>query len=149
MKKIVVSIIAATSLFVFAGCSGSADKKVPELANEMCDCFTKFQQGLSPEGKELMKAVSVSANPQSELITGMSKLKPEDAAAFAENLKSIGTKGSDVYSCMEAFDKKHGKETTKDKKVLTEKLLSEMQGNTNCPVGAAIVNMSVAKDKMK
>lgn len=149
MKKIVVSIIAAGCLFVFAGCSGSADKKIPELANEMCYCFTKFEQSLSPEGKKLMKAVSVSANPQTEMMTEMSMLKPEDAAAFAEKLKSIGTKGSEVYACMEAFDKKHGKETTTDKGALTEKLLTEMQRNTNCPVGAAIVNLSQSKMKSK
>jgi len=122
---------------------------VPELANEMCDCFTQFQQSLGPGGKELMKAVSTAANPQTELMTGMSKIKPADAVSFAEKIKSIGTKGSDVYTCMEAFDKKHGKETTKDKGALTEKLLKEMQLQTNCPVGAAIVNLSLASGKVK
>lgn len=131
--------------FIFFSCSGSADKKVPELANEMCDCFTKFQQDLSPEAMALMKTVSASASPQADMMAGMSKLKPEDATAFAAKMQSIATKGSDVFSCMEAFDKKHGKETTKDKKALTEKLLKEMRSNVNCPVGAAIVNLSVAK----
>jgi hypothetical protein len=149
MKKIILSILAASTLIIFTGCSGSADKKVPELANEMCGCFTEFQQSLSPEGKDLMKAVSVAANPQTELMTGMSKIKPADAVSFAEKLKSIGTRGSDVYTCMETFDKKHGKETTKDKAALTEKLLKEMQLQGNCPVGAAIVNLSLANSKPK
>lgn len=131
--------------FVFAACSGSADKKVPELANEMCDCFTKFQQTISTDAKELMKAVSLSDNAQSEMMKGISKLKPEDATDFGEKLRSVGTKGSDVYTCMEEFDKKHSKETTKDKEALTEKLLTEMRKNNNCPVGAAIVNLSLKK----
>ena len=149
MKKILPFCLLLAILVSFSACSGSADKKVPELANEMCDCFTEFQQALSPEGKDLMKAVSIAANPQTELMTGMSKIKPADAVSFAEKIKSIGTKGSDVYTCMEAFDKKHGKETTKDRGALTERLLTEMQLQGNCPVGAAIVNLSLANTKSK
>jgi hypothetical protein len=140
-------LIAIVSFFVLTSCSGSADKKIPELANEMCDCFTKFQQDLSPEGRDLMKAVSVSASPQTELTTGMAKIKAEDAATFGQKLQSIATKGSDVYTCMEEFDKRHSKETTKDKAALTKKLLKEMQSKGSCPVGAAIVNLSVANTK--
>lgn len=138
-----ITIGVACSLLFFSCDSGSADKKVPELASEMCGCFDTFQQSLSPGVKELMKAVSVAANPQAEMMQGMSKLKPDEAASFSEKLKSIGTKGSEVFNCMEAFDKKHAKETTKDKKALTEKLLTEMQATGNCHTGAAIVNLSL------
>lgn len=145
-----LSIPVFTLFIAFTSCSsGSADKKIPELANEMCGCFDNFQQSLSPGAKDLMKAVSVAANPQSEMMQGMSKLKPEEAASFSEKLKSIGTKGSEVFNCMEAFDKKHAKETTKDKKALTEKLLTEMQSIGNCPAGAAIVNLSLGRGGIK
>jgi hypothetical protein len=148
MKNYFLIILIASLMYVVTGCSsGSADKKVPALANEMCGCFDKFQQSLSADAKELMKSVSMAADPQSEMISGMSKLKPEDALSFGGKLKSIGTKGSEVNTCMEAFDKKHSKETTKDKTSLMEKLLMEMQANRNCPVGAAIVNLSLAKTK--
>jgi hypothetical protein len=132
-------------VFLAACSSGSADKKVPELANEMCDCFTNFQKDLSPEAMDLLKKVATSASPQADLSAGIGKLKPEDAVAFSKKFASIGEKGSDVFACMEAFDKKHGKETTKDKKGLTEKLLKEMQTNTNCPVGATVVNLGLSK----
>ncbi len=139
-------IAAVTAFGILLGScgAGSADKKVPELADEMCGCFDNFQQSLSSDAKDLMKAVSVAANPQTEMMQGISKLKPEDAASFSEKLKSIGTKGSEVFNCMEAFDKKHANETTKDKKALTEKLLTEMQSMGNCPTGAAIVNLSLS-----
>jgi hypothetical protein len=145
MKKTLPLFLLTVIVISFAACSGSADKKVPELADEMCDCFTNFQQTISADAKDLMKAVSVASDAQSEMMQGISKLKPEDAAMFGEKLKAVGTKGSDVYACMEAFDKKHGKETTKDKEALTEKLLTEMQKNANCPVGAAIVNLSLKR----
>lgn len=141
-------ILAAISVLTVTGCaSGSADKKVPELANEMCDCFSGFQQTLSPSGKDLMKAVSVSSTPQEEMISGMSKMKPDEAAAFAKQVSSIADRNTELFKCLEAFDKKHGKETTRDKKALTEKLLSEMQGNTNCITGAAVINMNLSKMK--
>jgi hypothetical protein len=145
MKKILIVLAIIFSLYSCK--SGSADNKVPALANEMCGCFDNFQQSLSPDAVALMKSVSTAANAQTEMMSGISKLKPEDAASFGEKLKSIGTKGSEVYSCMEAFDKKHSKETTKDKNALMEKLLIEMQANSSCSVGAAIVNLSLSKKK--
>jgi Sec-independent protein translocase protein TatA len=147
MKKTLPFFLIATIVVSLTACSGSADKKVPELADEMCDCFTNFQKTISADAKDLMKAVSVATDAQSEMMQGISKLKPEDTAAFGEKLKAVGTRGSDVYACMEAFDKKHSKETTKDEESLTEKLLAEMQKNANCPVGAAIVNLSLTNSK--
>jgi hypothetical protein len=147
MKNLIIAILPLS--FIVSCSSGSADKKVPALANEMCGCFDKFQQSLSVDAKELMKSVSTAANPQTEIMSGISKLKPEDALSFGEKLKSVGIKGSEVYTCKEAVDKKHSKKTTKDKTALTEKLLMEMQANGNCPVGAAIVNLSLANTKIK
>lgn len=136
----------AFSFFLISCGSGSADKKVPQLANEMCDCFTNFQQSLTADGVTLLKAVGVAANPQSEMTTGMGKLKPEEAVEFAQKIQSLGDKKSEVYACMEAFDKKHGKETTKNKTTLTENLLKEMQAKGDCPVGTAIINLSLSKE---
>ena len=145
--KVIYPLMTA---IIFSACSsGSADKKVPELANEMCDCFSSFQKDLSSDAIELMKKVAQSENPQQEMAAGISKLKPEDAASFGKKLSSIADKGSDVYNCMQAFDNKHSKETTGNKKDFTEKMLKIMQENNSCPVGAAIVNLGFSKDKIK
>jgi hypothetical protein len=145
MKKSVLYFAIPVCLSVLVACSGSADKKVPQLANEMCDCFTNFQKGLSPEVVDLLKKVSLSSTPQEEITAGISKLSPEDGASFAEKFKSIGDKGSEVNICLENFDKHHSKETTKDKKALTQKMLKIMQENSSCPVGAAVVNLGLSK----
>lgn len=145
--KLFTTATILVALFI-SSCSGSADSKVPQLANEMCDCFTNFQKDMSPEVMDLLKKVSSSATPQADLQAGIAKLKPEDAVQFTQKFSSIATKGTEVFSCMEAFDKKHAKETTKDKKALSEKLLKEMQGNTNCPTGAAVVNLGIKNGAM-
>lgn len=129
--------------FLLVSCSGSADKKVPELADEMCGCFDKFEESLSVEAKTLMKNVSTAADPQATMMSGISKLKKEDAMVLAGKLQSMAVKGSDISSCMEDFDRKHSKETTKDKKALMEKLLEAMRAKGNCPVGGAIVSLGL------
>lgn len=148
MKRMINCKWVVAISILFSACqSGSADKKVPELANDMCGCFTKFEESLTPDAKALMKEVAVSADPQKDMMAGMSKLKPEDAMEFSKKMSAIADRNSDIYKCMEAFDKKHGSETNRDKKALTEKLLSEMQGRSNCPTGAAIINLSLAREK--
>ena len=144
MKSLIVFSIATTLLF---SCAGSADKKVPELANDMCGCFDKMQQSYSPDVIKLLNEVSVAADPQSVLTAGMMKLKTEDAKKLAESLGEMGNKNSEVFKCMEAFDKKHEKETTANRTELTEKLLVQMQANGNCNTGAAIVNLGLSKQK--
>ncbi len=140
MKSFCSLLLASVFLI---SCSGSADSKVPELADEMCGCFDAFEKSLSPDAQALMKTVSTAENPQTAMMSGISKLKQDDAIAFSEQLKSIGTKGSPIAACMENFDKKHSKETTKDRKALMEKLLKAMRAKGNCPVGAAIVSLGV------
>ncbi len=138
-------LAGVATCILFVACGGSADRKVPELADEMCNCFTSMEKELSPEGLAILKATATAADPQAEMTKGIGKLKPAEALVFGQKIQSIADKGSAVYACLEAFDKKHGKETTKDKKALTKRMLNEMRSKGDCPVGAAVVNLSVAK----
>lgn len=140
MKSVYAWLI---TLAVLTSCSGSADKKVPALANEMCGCFDTVEKTLSADALTLMKTVAMAEDPQSALMSGISKLKQEEAITLSEQLKSIGTKGSAVFTCMQNFDKNHSKETTKDKKALMESLLKEMRADGSCPVGASIVSLGI------
>lgn len=142
MKKL---LKIAAILLMFSSCGGSADNKAPELADEMCGCFNSFQAALSPELNKLMKEVSTAQNPQDVLMEGVRKLDPEEAKSFGEKLKSMGDKDSDIFKCIENFDKKNSTLTTTDKKALTEKLLAEMQKKGGCFVGAAIINLNPKK----
>lgn len=144
MKSFITAVSLCTLLF---SCSGSADKKVPELANEMCGCFDAMQKDYSADVTALLKEVSTAADPQAALMSGMVKLKPEDAKKLTASLAAMGDKNSAIFKCMEAFDKKHEKETTTDRTALTEKMLKEMQQNGSCPTGSAIVNLGLSKQK--
>lgn len=137
--------VLMSAIFFVSCSSGSADKKVPELADEMCSCFGEFKKTVTDEEMKLLKSVSSAAYPQEELTNAFRQMDTEKAASFALKLKSLGEKESPVFKCLEGFDRKHGKETTTDKKALTEKLLARLQA-LDCTVGAAMVNLSLGKN---
>jgi len=149
MKKIKnISLTCLLSgLILFGSCkSGSADKKVPELANEMCDCFSTFQKRFDSESASLLKEVSTSSDPKNLFQEGIRKMSPEKAEFFSRQIQSLGDKSSSVYSCLSDFDKKHGKETTKSKSELKKKLLTELQKKGNCFTAAAMVNLDIQRN---
>jgi hypothetical protein len=147
MNRIKMTLIIVPALAMMASCTeGSADKKVPELADEMCNCFDDFSKSVSEKEMGIFKEVSASAQPQKVLTEAFAKLEAAEATGLAEKMKSIGDRNSPVFKCLEAFDKKHSKETTTDKEMLTEKLLHKLQSN-QCNIGAAIINLSLKKGK--
>ena len=94
--KIGLPAILLTALFY--SCGGSADKKIPQLADEMCGCFESMQKTYSEDILKLLKDVSLAAEPQQALMSGMSKLKPEDAKKLTETLAEMGDKNTTVFN---------------------------------------------------
>ena len=147
MNWIKMTLVFVFVLAMVSSCAeGSADKKVPELANEMCHCFDDFSKSVSEKEMAIFKDVSTAEQPQKVLTEAFAKMDTEEATGLAEKMKSIGDRNSAVFKCLDAFDKKHGKETTTDKEKLTEKLLKKLQSN-QCSIGAAIINLSLRKGK--
>ncbi len=144
MKKLF--LVLAVILSIYSCKSGSADKKVPELANEMCDCFTAFQKRFDSESASLLKEVSTSSDPKTLFQEGVRKMTPEKADFFTRQIQSLGDKSSSVYACLSDFDKKHGKETTKSKSELKKKLLVELQKRGSCFTAAAMVNLDIHRN---
>jgi len=147
MNRIKMTLIFVPALAMMISCTeGSADKKVPELADEMCHCFDDFSKSVSEKEMAIFKDVSAAAQPQKVLTEAFAKLEAGEATGLAEKMKSIGDRNSPVFKCLEAFDKKNSKETTTDKEKLTEKLLKKLQSD-QCNIGAAIINLSLKKGK--
>ena len=147
MNRIKAALLVVPALTMLISCTeGSADKKVPELADEMCNCFEEFGQSVSEQEMAIFKEVSTAEQPQKVLAAAFGKLEATEATGLAEKMKRIGDRNSPVFKCLEAFDKKHSRETTTDKEKLTEKLLKKLQSN-QCHIGAAIINLSLKKGK--
>lgn len=147
MKRILFTILPAM-LFVFSSCGGgTADGKVPELANEMCHCYESMQQTLSPAALQLYKDVAKATDPSAAFQAGLAKLDKAEADTIARSLMNITNSDSKVYLCLQEYDRRHEKETTRDKKKLLRKLLTELQKNTACPLSAAIVNLGIKRQE--
>lgn len=144
MKKLF--FVLAVILSLYSCKSGSADKKVPELANEMCDCFSTFQKRFDSQSSALLKEVSNSNDPKNLLLEGIKKMSQEKAEFFTRQIQSLGDKSSSVYACLSDFDKKHGKETTKSKSELKKKLLAELQEKGDCYTAAAMINLDIHRN---
>jgi hypothetical protein len=146
MSRILFSVLPAL-LFVFSSCGGSADKKVPELASEMCKCFESMQKELSPVAQAFYKDVAKAAKPSAAFQNGLDNMDSVEAEAIRAGLLNIDEKDSKVNQCMEAYERKYEKETTRDEDGLVRKVLEEMRKNNACPLGAAIVNLGIEGQK--
>lgn len=146
MKRILFTVLPAM-LFIFSSCGGSADKKVPELASDMCKCFESMQKELSPVAQEFYKEVAKSTKPAATFQNGLENMDSAEAGAIRAALMNIDDKDSKVNQCMEAYERKYAKETTRDEDGLVRKVLEEMRKNNSCPLGAAIVNLGIEGQK--
>ncbi len=141
IKSIITSAVIVAVLFT--GCKGSADSKVPQLAKEMCGCFSSLENGLTEKEKVVFKAVSVAENGQAEMTKGMAAFSPEEATAFGTKLSNLG-KG-EIADCMSSFEKKHATETTTNKDEFLKKVLAAMRTENGCYAGAAVINLGIKK----
>jgi GTP cyclohydrolase FolE2 len=147
MKRLLLMTLPVLS-FIFSSCGGgTADGKVPELASEMCQCYESMQQSLTPAAMQLYKDVAKASDPSVAFQAGLAKLNRAETDTVARGLMRVTSASSPVYQCLKAYDKKHEKETTRDKNALLRKLLVELQKNTACPLSAAIVNLGIKRQE--
>lgn len=139
-------VFSIITLFL-ASCSGSADKKVPQLANEMCDCFQSFDKDLSPAGKELFQKMIHAENPQSVLQKGIAALPADESKQLVAKIQSLTNKDSEVFKCITAFDERNKHETIKDRKDFTQKIFQQMKVSGACTTGTAMMALSLYKLK--
>lgn len=143
MHRVLFAVLPAM-LFIFSSCaSGSADGKVPELASEMCKCFETMNKEISPAAAALYKEVAAAPKPGATLRNGLENMEPSEAAAIATAMGQLEDESTEIGKCVKAFDRKYEKETTRDRESLFRKLLEEMRKNASCPIGAALINLSV------
>ncbi len=144
--RYILLLLAPVALF-FSSCGGTADGKVPELASEMCRCFESMQAESSPAIQQFYKDAAKSENASTAFKSGLEKLTPEEAQVVAKDFAKITQRGTDINNCIEKFDEKHKKETTREKMKLMKRIVSEMQKNVNCPVGAIVLGMGIQQQE--
>jgi predicted transcriptional regulator with HTH domain len=140
-----VSVLAIILAFLSA-CSSSSSK-VPVYANDMCGCFETVQKKIDAEGLAVLEKVVNSETPQQTLQKEMAALKPEKTMALAEVFASVGNKESDVFKCLEGFDKRHNDSKSTSRKDLALEIAMKMKENKSCLLGAVVMYMGAKSIK--
>lgn len=107
-----------------------------------------MQKGLTPVAQAFYKDVAKAAKPSVAFQNGLDNMDSTEADAIRASFLSMDEDGSKVNLCIDAFDNKYEKETTSNKSALLRKVLAEMQKNSACPVGAAVMNLGVEGGQM-
>lgn len=140
-------VFSTVVLLFLASCNGTADKKVPQLANAMCDCFQSIDKELSPAARELFLKMTETENPQLMLQKGMTSLSADESKKLTEQIQLLTNRQSEVFQCIKAFDEKNKKETISNRKEFTRKIFKQMKASGNCTTGAAMMALSLYKTK--
>ena len=76
MRK-TVSIFLGFAVLLFVGCD-TADKQIPEMATDFCNCFADLEKNLSSTTKGIWQKAANARDPQSTMRTELEKLSAED-----------------------------------------------------------------------
>lgn len=140
-------LLLAPMVLLLASCGGTADSKVPELASEMCRCYESLQAVNSPAIQQFYKDVAKAEDVSSAFKANLTKLSPEEAQTVAKDFSKITQSGTEVNNCIQAFDRKHAKETTSNKMKLMKRIVAEMQKNNNCQIGTIVLDMGIEQQE--
>ena len=141
-----VAIVIAVSL---AACK-SADNKVPEIASDMCNCFSATEKNISKSTKDLFVKAANDDDPQKVLQQELIKLDPEDQVVINQELMSLSElqdEKSEIGNCMKNVEKKYGNAYTRDKNKLGDKIVSELESKKGCDFTASIMKMGLKIDR--
>ncbi|MEI9908938.1 MAG: hypothetical protein WDO71_04275 [Bacteroidota bacterium] len=150
MRKPFSFFIIAIALSLVA-CK-SADNKVPEIAADVCNCFSDIEKNFSKETKALLAKAANDSNPQKVLKEEIVKLDQEDQMAIGQELMSLGELGdekSDMGRCMKGVEKKYGNNFTRDKKILGNKIVQELESKNGCGFTASIMKLGLKMENKK
>lgn len=142
MRNILIAIVAITFL---ASCS-SADKKVPQIAADFCDCFKKLEAEMSTESRKLFATAAESADPETVLGTELLKLDEETQQKVGEELSALGeleNENSEVGSCMKRVEKKYDSQYTLDEKKFAAKIIKELETRPGCSFTASLMKLGL------
>jgi hypothetical protein len=122
----------------------SGEKKYKEMATEMCGCFNKIKDSISPAAMVIFEKAAASPNAKKAYMSGAATLSPADALKLNNALLSFSKPGSAAKECLEDMDKKY-KKIGGDKNEVTQKMLDELKDNRDCALMIALMRMEVEK----
>ena len=144
MRKNVCSMLSFI-LLILAGCN-SADKKIPEMASDFCNCFSSMEMNLNSKTKQIVEAAANSADPSKTMKDEAKKLDEEEKKTVGEEFASfaeIDNPDSKIGRCLADVDKKYGKPNAMNESKLIRKLITELESKKGCEFTVAVLKLSL------
>jgi len=150
MRRYSTSLLTVYTIVLFS-CS-SADKKIPEIATDFCNCFNKMEKSISQRTIDILINVSNADDPQASLKEEMDKLSPEEfkkVKAEISVLRLTDDDRSELGACIREAEKKYGKAYTTDQKKFGEKIIKELESRGDCKLTTAVWKFGLKVDNKK
>lgn len=143
------SVILGLVLSVMFAACGTADQKVPAIADDFCNCFKKLEGSMSEGAKDLLLKAAESAAPESTLQSSLMALEEDKRMAIAQEMMAFQDAqdpSSELNKCIKSLEDKYKDDKTRDKKKFGEKLLSELKSKKGCEVTYAIMKIGFKQE---
>lgn len=147
MKRNLLLIISLA--LVIASCS-SVDKKVPEIATEICNCFSSLDKQMSPDLKAIFIKAGAADKPQEALGDELLSQEPAKRDSLMKELQTliiIGDPSSELNKCMNDFKKRYSGGKTKNRDKFYANLFAELEGKPGCQLALAAFKISYKETK--
>lgn len=147
-----VSLVLAVVALFLVSCK-SADKKVPQIAADFCNCFTQMEKDMSPESKSLFTKAAESPDPEKAIEEGITALDEETQLKVGQEFMAFGdleNENSEVGRCMKNVEKKYDNEYTLNQSKFVSKVIKELEKKPGCDFTASLLKMGLkVQDKEK
>jgi len=148
MKKFSYLVIVAVVISI-ASCS-TADQKVPQMAADFCNCFSKMERDLSEVTKSIVAKASLAENPELSIQNAVLALNEEEQVAIAgemESFSQMDDENSEVGSCIKNVEKKYDKAYTFNQDKFAQKVIKELESKQGCDFTASLLKLGLKMEK--
>lgn len=140
-----VSLVLAVVALFFVSCK-SADKKVPQIAADFCNCFVKLEKEMSPEAKNLFTQAAESPDPEKAIEEGIMVMDEETQLKVGQEFMAVGeidNENSEIGRCMKDVEKKYDSEYTLNQSKFVNKIIKELEQKPGCSFTASLLKMGL------
>ncbi|MBN8675753.1 MAG: hypothetical protein J0L56_16590 [Chitinophagales bacterium] len=148
MKKILYPLLGVAVISI-ASCS-TADQKVPQMAADFCNCFSKMERDLSESTKNIVARASIAANPELSIQNAVLALDEEEQAAIAgemESFSQMDDENSEIGRCIKNVEKKYDKAYTFNQEKFAQKVIKELESKKGCDFTASLLKLGLKMEK--
>jgi hypothetical protein len=143
MKKFLMMLAVAGSVATIS-CKSSADKKMPELANDICNCMSMLEKDLSADAKKIITDAASASDPSTAMQKAMMDIPADKQMEIASEMMKMGEmqdQSKGVGACMKKLQDKYEDVKTMDSdKTILKKVIAALE-EKKCNFAATIMKL--------